>query len=66
MIKQVYRVKKDGHLSKNSDFTQDKERPIVEETSASSLDQIAPNVEYVSNDIAEQQSSSTGGKVRKR
>ena len=69
MIKQVYRVKKDGRLTKNSDLTLDKEKSIIEETSASSTDQIAPDVEHVSNDMAEQQSSSVGGgggKIRKR
>ena len=43
VIKQVYRVKKDGRLNKNSDLTQDKEKPTVEETSASSVAQIVPN-----------------------
>jgi len=37
VIKQVYRVKKD------SDLTQDKEKPTVEKTSASSVDPIVPN-----------------------
>ena len=37
VIKQVYRVKKDGRLNKNSDLTQDKEKLTVEETSASSV-----------------------------
>ena len=31
VIKQVYRVKKDGRLNKNSDLTLDKEKPVVEE-----------------------------------
>jgi len=54
MIKQVYRVKKDGRLNKNLDLTLvDKEKPIVEETLVSSIGQIAPDVEYVSNNIAE-------------
>ena len=61
MTKQVYRVKKDGRLSKNSDLTQRIEKLTVEETSASSIEQIAPDVEYVSNDTAEQKSSSAGG-----
>ena len=61
VTKQVYRVKKDGRLSKNSDLTQRIEKPIVEETSASYIEQIAPDVEYVSNNIAEQKSSSAGG-----
>ena len=53
MTKQVYHVKKDGRLNKNSDLTQDKEKPYVEETSACSNEQIALNVEYVSNNIVE-------------
>ena len=40
VIKQVYHVKKDGRLIKNSDLTLDKEKPIVKETSASSVDQM--------------------------
>ena len=61
MTKQVYRVKKDGRLSKNSDLTQRIDKPTVEETSASSIEQIAPDVEDVSNNIAEQKSSLAGG-----
>ena len=61
MIKQVYCVKKDGRLNKHSDLTQDKEKPTVEETSASSIDKIAPDIEHVSNDMAKQQSSSAWG-----
>jgi hypothetical protein len=53
VTKQVYRVKKDGRLIKNSDLTQRIERPTIEETSASSIEEIAPDVEYVSNNIAE-------------
>ena len=64
MIKQVYRVKKDGQLTKNSDLTQDKEKPTVEETSASSVAQIVPNEDHNSNDIVEQRSNSAGGKIR--
>ena len=52
VTKQVYRVKKDGRLTKNSDLTLEKEKPIIEETSASSIDQIAFNVKHASNDIA--------------
>ena len=66
MIKQIYRVKKDGRLNKNSDLTQDKEKPIVEEISASSVDKIVPDIEHVSNDMAEQQSSSAGGQDKKK
>jgi len=61
VTKQVYRVKKDERLSKNSDLTQRIEKPIVEETSASYIEQIAPDVEYVSNNIAEQKPTSIGG-----
>jgi hypothetical protein len=66
VTKQVYRVKKDGRLTKNSDLTLEKEKPIIEETSVSSIDQIASDVEHASNDIAERQLSSAGGKNRKR
>ena len=65
MTKKVYRVKKDGRLNKNSDLTQDKEKSTVEETSASSIDKIAPDIEHVSNDMAEQQSSSAGEQDKK-
>ena len=61
MTKQVYRVKRDGRLTKNSDLTQDKEKLTVEEISASSVDQIVPNGDHTSKDIAEQRSSSAGG-----
>ena len=54
VIKQVYCVKKDGRLNKNSDLTQDKEKPTVEETSASFIDKIASDIEHISNDMAEQ------------
>jgi hypothetical protein len=30
VIKQVYRVKKDGRLNKNSNLTQGKEKPTIE------------------------------------
>jgi len=33
VIKQVYRVKRDGRLNKNSDLTLGKEKPVVEEQS---------------------------------
>ena len=52
VTKQVYRVKKDGRLTKNSNLTLDKEKSIIEEMSASSIDQIAFNVKHASNDIA--------------
>ena len=66
VTKQVYRVKKDGRLTKNSDLTLEKEKPIIEETSASSIDQITSDVEHASNDIAEQQLSSAGGQEQKK
>ena len=66
MIKLVYRVKKDGRLNENSDLTQDEEKPTVDETSISSIDQIVPDVKHVSNDMAKQQSSSVGGYTRKK
>ena len=47
-------------------MTLDKEKSIIEETSASSIDQIASDVEHASNDIAEQQLSSAGGQEQKR
>ena len=58
VTKQVYRIKKDGRITKNSYLTLDKEKSIIEEMSASSIDQIAFNVKHASNDIAEQQLSS--------
>jgi hypothetical protein len=61
VIKQVYRVKKDGKLNKNSDLTLDIENPTIEKSSASSTDQIVPNNEHAINNIAEQQSCSAGG-----
>ena len=53
-------------MNKNSDLTQDKEKSTVEEISASSVDKIVPDIEHVSNNMAEQQSSSAGGKIRKK
>jgi hypothetical protein len=61
VIKQVYRVKKDGRLNKNSDLTLDIEKPTIEKSSASSTDQIVPNNEHAINNIAEQQSCSARG-----
>ena len=66
VTKKVYRDKKDGRLNKNLDLTQDKEKPTIEETSASSIDKIAPDVEHISNNMAEQQSSSGGGQDKKK
>ena len=53
-------------MNKNLDLTQDKEKPTVKETSASSIDKIVPDLEHVSNDMAEQQSSSAGGQDKKQ
>jgi len=61
VIKQVYRVKKDGRLNKNSDLTQDQEKPTVEKTSASSVAQIVPNDYPDLNNVVEQCLSSAGG-----
>jgi hypothetical protein len=60
VIKQVYRVKKDGRLNKNSDLTLDIKKPTIEKSSASSTDQIVPNNEHVINNVAEQRSCSAG------
>jgi hypothetical protein len=62
VIKQVYHVKKDGRLNKNSDLTFDIEKPHIEKSSASSTDQIAPNDKHISKNIAKQKSCSAGGK----
>ena len=43
MIKQVCRVKRDGRLNKNSDLTLDKQKPIIEEQSDSSIGKIVSN-----------------------
>jgi hypothetical protein len=61
VIKQVYRVKKDSRLNKNSDLTLDIKKPTIEKSSASSTNQIVPNNEHVINNVAEQRSCSTGG-----
>jgi hypothetical protein len=61
VIKQVYRVKKDGRLNKNSDLTLDIKKATIEKSSASSNDQIVPNNEHVINNIVEQRSCSAGG-----
>ena len=52
-------------MNKNLDLIQDKEKLTVEEISASSVDKIVPDIEYVSNDMVEQQSSSAGGQDKK-
>ena len=61
LTKQVYRVKKDGRLTKNSDLTLNKEKPIVEEISVSFVDPFVPNIDHTSKNIAEQKSSLAGG-----
>jgi len=43
-----------------------KETSTVEETSASFIDKIASDIEHISNDMAEQWSSSARGKTRKK
>ena len=60
MTKQVYRVKKDGRLTKNSDLTLDKEKPIVEEIPANFVDQFVSNRDHTSKNIAKQKPSSVG------
>ena len=52
-------------MNKNSDLTQDKEKPTVEKILASSVDKIVLDIEYDSNDMTEQQSSSAGGQDKK-
>ena len=42
------------------------EKPNIDEISVGSIDQIAPNVEHVSNNIAEQETSSAGGQEQKK
>ena len=61
VMKQVYRVKKDGWLNKNSDLTLDKEKPVVEEQSDRSISKIVSNDDPDSNNIVKQYSSSAGG-----
>ena len=65
VIKQVYHVKKDGRLNKNPDLTHDKEKPTVEETSVTPIDQIVPGNNLASSDIVEQETSSAGGQEQK-
>jgi len=66
VLKQVYRVKIDGRLNKNLDLTLGKEKPTVEETSASFVNEVVTNKDHTSNDIAEAQSSSAGGQGEKK
>jgi len=47
-------------------LTLDKEKPIVEQTSASSIDQIVPNCNPASNNLAEQRPSLAGGQGKKK
>jgi len=61
VIKQIYRVKRDDRLNKNSDLTLDKEKPVVEEQSVNSIDEIVLHDDHGSNNIVEQCSSSAGG-----
>jgi hypothetical protein len=63
VIKQVYRVKRDGRLNKNSDLTLDIEKPTIKKSSASSTDQVVPNNEHATNNIVEQQSCLAGGNM---
>jgi hypothetical protein len=63
VIKQVYRVKKDGRLNKYSEMILDIEKPTIEKSSASSTDQVVPNNEHVTNNISEQQSCLVGGNM---
>jgi hypothetical protein len=65
VIKEVYRVKKDCRLNKNSNLTLDIEKSTIKKSIkkslASSTDQIVPNNEHVANNIVEQQSCSAEG-----
>ena len=54
VIKQVYYVKRDGRLNKNSDLTLGKEKPVVEEQSVNSIDEIVLHDDHGSNNIVEQ------------
>ena len=54
--------KKDG---RSSDLTLNIEKLQIEKLSASSIDQIAPDIEHVSNNISDQESSSAGGQHEK-
>ena len=63
VIKQVYHVKKDGRLNKNPDLTLDKEKPIVKETSASSVDQIVFNGNQISKNKRNKNQVRQGGKT---
>jgi hypothetical protein len=54
VIKQFYHVKKDGQLNKNLDLTLNKEKPVIEEQSDSSISKIVPNDDHDSKNIVEQ------------
>ena len=58
--------KKDKRLSKSLDLTQEIEKQTVEEISATPVDQIVPNRNIVSSDIAEQETRSAGGQDQKK
>ena len=66
VIKQVYCVKRDGRLNKNSDLTLGKEKPVVEEQSVNSIDEIILHDDHGSNNIVEQCSNSAGGQDKKK
>ena len=66
VIKQVYRVKRDGRLNKNPDLTQEIEKPTTEKISATPVDQIVPNRNLASSDIAEQETRSAVGQDQKK
>jgi len=51
-------------IKKILDLTLDKEKPVVEEQSDSSISKIVPNDEPDSNNVIEQCSSSAGGGAR--
>ena len=61
VVNQVYCVKKNCVLNKNSDLAQDNEKPTISEVSANSSSVDLPNDEHVSNIKAEQTSSLARG-----
>ena len=65
VIKQVYRVKRDGRLNKNSDLTLDREKLVVKDQSVDSIDKIVPNNDRDSQKIVEQCLSLAGGKSKR-
>ena len=66
MIKQVCHVKRDGRLNKNPDLTQEIEKPTIEKISATPVNQIVPNGNLASSDIAQQETRSAGGQDQKK